>query len=98
MAYIGLKKKCPDLNRPYKAPLGVFGAIFTIIVYIFMLIFADWISLLTSAEITVLCVIYRAIFVGGRIKNLSSIEEKIGKIDVVLSEEEKNKIHLIRFG
>ena len=63
-----------------------------------MLIFVDWISLLTSAEITVLCVIYRAIFVGGRIKNLSSIEEKIGKIDVVLSEEEKNKIHLIRFG
>ena len=45
-----------------------------------MLIFVDWISLLTSAEITVLCVIYRAIFVGGRIKNLSSIEEKIGRI------------------
>lgn len=91
LAYIGLKKKCPDLNRPYKAPLGVFGAIFTIIVYIFMLIFADWIALLTSAGITVLCIIYWAIFVRGKIKKLSSIEEEIGEIDVVSSEEEKKQ-------
>ena len=54
----GLKKKYPDMKRPYKAPLGVVGCIFTIVVYCFMLIFADKAALITSGIITVLCVIF----------------------------------------
>lgn len=54
----GLKKKYPDMKRPYKAPLGVIGCIFTIVVYCFMLIFADKAALITSGIITVLCVIF----------------------------------------
>ena len=41
LAYMGLKKNYPDMNRPYVAPGGKFGCWFTIVVYIFMLIFAD---------------------------------------------------------
>ena len=46
------------MKRPYKAPLGVVGCIFTIVVYCFMLIFADKAALITSGIITVLCVIF----------------------------------------
>lgn len=91
MAYIGLKRRYPDLNRPYKAPLGIIGAILTIIIYVFMLAFSDRIALLTSAGITILCIIYWAIFVRGKIKGLSSIEEEIGNIENILPEEEKKQ-------
>ena len=58
LSYMGLKKKYPDMKRPYKAPLGVVGCIFTIVVYCFMLISADKAALITSGIITVLCVIF----------------------------------------
>ena len=97
LAYIGLQKKCPDLNRPYKAPFGKVGAIFTIVVYIFMLAFADWIALITSGVVTILCIIYWAIFVRKKAITLPSIEEEIGELEIISCEEQKkqDKIYLI---
>lgn len=60
-AFLGLRKKYPALIRPYKAPMGVFGAWFTIIVYIFMLIFADRVALATALIIGIISFIYALI-------------------------------------
>ena len=46
------------MKRPYKAPLGVVGCVVTIVLYVFMLIFADKMALLTSGIITVACIIF----------------------------------------
>ena len=56
LSYLGLCKKYPDMNRPYKAPLGKIGCIFTIFIYCFMLFFADKVALLTAGIITVVCI------------------------------------------
>lgn len=60
LAYLGLKKHCPDMKRPYVAPGGKFGCIFTIVIYAFMLIFADKVALITSGVVTVAAIIYWA--------------------------------------
>ena len=91
LAYIGLKKKYPNLKRPYKAPFGTFGAIFTIIVYLFMLAFSDWKALVTSGAICVVCVIYWLIFVRKKKCELPTIEEEIGKIDELTIEDQKKE-------
>lgn len=62
MAYLGLKKKYPDMNRPCVAPFGKVGCYVTFVTYIFILFFADRIGLLTSGIITVVCIIYWAAF------------------------------------
>ena len=41
LSYLGLKRKYPTMKRPYKAPLGKVGGIFTIVSYTFMLLFAE---------------------------------------------------------
>lgn len=89
LAYLGLKKKCPDMKRPYTAPLGNLGCYVTIIIYIFMLIFADHLALITAGVITVLCIIYWAIFARKRETQILSIEEEIGIVEEPTVEEKK---------
>ena len=81
LSYLGLKKKYPDLNRPYKAPAGTFGCYFTLVVYAFMLAFADRIALLTSGIITVLCLAFYFIYTKKHISEIVSVEEEIGVIE-----------------
>lgn len=91
LAYLGLKKKYPDMNRPYKAPAGKIGCYFTIAVYIFMLIFADKAALLTALVVTVVAVVYWAVFTRKHENKLLSIEEEIGIIEEP-SPQEKEKM------
>lgn len=91
LSYIGLKKKLPDLRRPYKAPLGILGSVFTIIVYMFMLIFADTMALITSAIISVVCIVFYFAYSKNKSKKLVSVEEEIGVIEEP-SENDKRKM------
>lgn len=73
MSYIGLRKKFKDMIRPYKAPRGVFGACLTIVLYIFMLCFADKSALITTSVISLVCVAFWFFF--SRKKAVSLPEE-----------------------
>lgn len=81
LSYIGLRKKLPSMNRPYKAPLGIFGSIFTVIVYSFMLIFADITAIITATVISILCVFFYFIYSKKKSKELLPIEQEIGEIE-----------------
>jgi len=50
---MGLKRRCPDLKRPYKVPYGVLGCYVTIVLCLFMLFFADTIALYTAGILSV---------------------------------------------
>lgn len=93
LSYMGLKKKYPDMKRPYKAPLGVVGCIFTIVVYCFMLIFADKAALITSGIITVLCVIFYFAYSHRKECVMPTIEEEIGVIE---EPDEQTKVKMDR--
>lgn len=93
LSYMGLKKKYPDMKRPYKAPLGVVGCIFTIVVYCFMLIFADKAALITSGIITVLCVIFYFAYSHRKECIMPTIEEEIGVIE---EPDEQTKVKMDR--
>lgn len=80
LAYIGLKKNYLDMKRPYKAPAGKVGAVVTIILYIFMLIFADRMALLTAAIITVFAILYWAFFTRKHANKIPTVEEEVGVI------------------
>lgn len=79
------------MKRPYVAPGGKFGCIFTIVIYAFMLIFADKVALITSGVVTVAAIIYWAIFTRKHENKIPSIEEEIGIIEEP-SPEEKAKM------
>lgn len=81
LSYLGLKKKYPEMRRPYKAPLGRFGCIFTIAVYGFMLIFADKAALLTAGIITVVCIVFYYLYSHKKAYHMPTIEEEIGVIE-----------------
>ncbi|MGM9614582.1 MAG: APC family permease [Oscillospiraceae bacterium] len=87
LSYLGLRKKFPDLKRPYKAPLGKLGCWVTIVLYCFMLIFADKSALLTAGIITVLCLVFYVIFTKKHAPEMLSIEEEIGVIEEPSAEE-----------
>ena len=91
LSYLGLKKKYPDMNRPYKAPFGTFGCYFTIVVYLFMLIFADKLALLTATIISVVCLAFYYMFTRHQDYKLLSIKEEIGEIEEP-TPEDKAKI------
>ena len=80
LAYMGLKKNYPNMTRPYKAPYGTFGCIFTIVVYAFMLAFADPTALLTAAVITAGCIVFYYAYSRKHLSLMLSIEEEIGVI------------------
>ena len=81
LSYLGLCKKYPDMNRPYKAPLGKIGCIFTIFIYCFMLFFADKVALLTAGIITVVCIIFYYSYSHNRNYYMPTIQEEIGEIE-----------------
>ena len=89
LAYLGLKKKYPDMKRPYKAPLGKLGCVVTIVLYCFMLIFADKTALITAGIISVICLIFYATFTRKHAPELLSIEMEIGEIEEPSPEEKK---------
>ncbi len=80
LSYLGLKKKYPEMKRPYKAPLGTFGCWFTIVVYCFMLIFADVIALITAVIISILCAVFYYLYSHKKDYHMPTIEEEIGEI------------------
>lgn len=89
LSYLGLKKKYPDLNRPYKAPAGVFGSCFTLVVYTFMLAFADRIALITAGVLSVVCLLYYFTYTKDNVTELVTVEEEIGIIEEPDSETKK---------
>lgn len=78
ISFIGLRKRYPDLDRPYKAPHGIFGAVLSIICIGFVIAFADPYALLTSGIVTVLSIIYWFAIARKKILPLPSIEEEVG--------------------
>ena len=88
LAFIGLRKRYPKMKRPYIAPLGILGSIFTILVYILMLIFADQFALLTAVIIAILSIFYGLLL--GKKVSVSSIEEQVGEIKEPTKDEKVN--------
>lgn len=80
LSYLGLKKKYPDLNRPYKAPAGTFGCYFTLVVYAFMLAFADKMALMTAFIITVVCLVFYMVYTRRHVCAMIPIDEEIGEV------------------
>lgn len=76
LAYMGLRKRYPKLKRPYVAPHGIFGAYFTIAIYMLMLIYADRLALATAGGLTIVCLIFYFFYT-----------KKRGGLDVPLQDE-----------
>lgn len=93
LAYIGLKKRYPKMKRAYTAPAGVFGCWFTIVAYVFMLIFADKAALLTAAIIGIVSVVYAVTVAGKHQGEILSIEEEVGVLEEPTPEEKKSLDH-----
>ncbi|MDO5562000.1 MAG: APC family permease [Synergistaceae bacterium] len=67
ISYLMLKKKEPDLERPYKVPFGTFGAYFSIIAYLgLMILSVNMIALPWNIAFDVVCLIYFALYVSRR--------------------------------
>lgn len=81
LSYMGLRQKYPDLKRPYKASYGVLGCYVTIIVYCFMLFFADRVALATAGAVTAVCIVFYYFYTIHNAKPLPSLEEEIGEIE-----------------
>lgn len=81
LAYLGLKKRYPDMKRPYKAPGGSVGCYVTIVLYLFMLVFADRSALLTAGILSALAVLYWAVFTRRQNLKMPTIEEEVGVIE-----------------
>lgn len=80
LSFMGLRRKYPDMKRPYKAPLGHLGSWVTIVLYTFMLFFADKAALITAGVITVLCLLYWWFVSRKHERPLVDIAEEIGEI------------------
>ena len=81
LSYLGLKKIYPEMKRPYKAPLGKVGCIVTIVIYCFMLIFAERAALITAGIITVCCIVFYLLYSHNKEYSMPTIEEEIGIIE-----------------
>lgn len=77
LAYLGLWKKRSNMPRPYIAPWGKFGCWFTIVLYVFMLVFADISALITAGIITVLCLFFYFSFTRHAGNGITTIEEQL---------------------
>lgn len=78
ISYIGLRKRYPDLSRPYQAPHGTLGAVLSIICIVFIIAFAEPSGLLTSGIVTALSVIYWFLIAKKNARPLPPIEEEVG--------------------
>ncbi|MCR5313871.1 MAG: hypothetical protein K6E54_09605, partial [Bacteroidaceae bacterium] len=81
LAYLGLKKHYPEMKRPYKAPLGKIGCYVTIILYCFMLVFADVSALVTAVVLSVACVIFYYIYTIKHKNVIPTLEDEIGEVE-----------------
>lgn len=81
LAYLGLKRKYGYIKRPYVAPFGNLGCFVTIVVYSFMLIFADRIALITAGIISAMCLLFYYVFTRKHASKLVSLDEEIGNIE-----------------
>ena len=81
------------MKRPYKAPLGVLGCLVTIVIYCFMLLFADKVALLTAGIITIVCIVFYYVYTHNKGHQMLSIEEEIGDIEEpdVLTKEKMDR-------
>lgn len=67
LSFLGLRKKEPDLKRPWKCPAGTFGAWFSIIMFAILLILAyDPVAIWYNIVWDVLAILYFVIFVRKR--------------------------------
>lgn len=89
LAYLGLRKRYPELKRPYLAPYGTFGAYFTIMVYAFMLIYADHLALITAGILTIVCLIFYFLYTKKRESIDIDLEKEIGFVEEPNSIEKK---------
>ena len=87
LAYMGLKRLHPELKRPYKAPYGVLGCYVTIVVYAFMLFFADQIALYTAGVLSVVCIIFWYFYTKHKSNHVPTLEEEIGEVQEPTAEE-----------
>lgn len=90
-AFLGLRKKYPDMNRPYKAPLGTLGCIVTFVTYTAMLPFVEKSASITGLIVCALAALYWLVFTRKHGNSLPSLEEEIGEI-IEPTSEEKAKI------
>jgi len=75
MAFIGLRRKYPDFRRPFKARWGIFGSVFTIAVYSFIIIYADTAALIIAAVLSVASFAFGAIYSRKHGKTIKRLEE-----------------------
>ncbi len=87
LAYMGLRRKYPDLRRPYKAPYGVIGCYVTIMIYTFMLFYADKIALYTAGVLSVMCVVFWYFYTNHKEQKMLTLEEEIGEVAEPTAEE-----------
>ena len=87
LAYMGLRRKYPDLHRPYKAPYGVIGCYVTILIYTFMLFYADKIALYTAGLLRVMCAVFWYFYTNHKEQKMLSLEEEIGEVAEPTAEE-----------
>lgn len=87
LAYMGLRRKYPNLRRPYKAPYGVIGCYVTIMIYTFMLFYADKIALYTAGVLSVMCVVFWYFYTNHKEQKMLSLEEEIGEVAEPTAEE-----------
>lgn len=73
--------------------MGVFGSWFTIVVYAFMLCFADRMALITAAIIGVASLVYFFLYTRGHKDVMPTLEEEIGEID---EPTVKERLHIDR--
>lgn len=67
ISYLMLKKKEPNLERPFKVPFGTFGAYFSIVAYFVLAILAlDMNALPFNLGFDAICIIYYFVFVRKR--------------------------------
>jgi APA family basic amino acid/polyamine antiporter len=67
ISYLMLKKKEPNLERPFKVPFGTFGAYFSIVAYFALAILAlDMNALPFNLGFDAICIIYYFLFVRKR--------------------------------
>ena len=92
-AYLGLKKKCPDMNRPYKAPYGTLGCIVTFVTYTAMLPFVEYAASITGLIVCALAALYWVIFTRRHENKIPPIEEEIGIIEEPTAEEKAKIDH-----
>ena len=81
VAYLGLRKRFLVLARPYVAPYGKAGAYVTIILYIFMLIFADRLALLTALIVTIASIAFYMAYTRNKSGIQVTLEKEVGYID-----------------